>query len=194
VEVLMKLQFLKLRSRITPTIWFISVVIFALFLTFVLPQVSNKSYEITQTTESPDGSFFYTPEKLYDVAEAYGEAGRSYYIKERFSFDLIWPLVYWFFLITSITILYRSVTNGKWLFLSLLPSFGVIFDYLENFATSLIMFFYPRSFSLFAWCAPFFTSIKWSLIYVSFLVIIIGCLLQVIPFGKKVFNDLNHKA
>ncbi|QHA91440.1 hypothetical protein [Bacillus sp. N1-1] len=45
----MKLQFLKLRSRITPTIWFISVVIFALFLTFVLPQVSNKSYEITQT-------------------------------------------------------------------------------------------------------------------------------------------------
>ncbi|MCA0989830.1 hypothetical protein [Pseudalkalibacillus hwajinpoensis] len=190
----MKSLFLKLRSRLTLTIWFISVVIFALFLTFVLPQVSNKSYEVTQTTQSPDGSFFYTPEKLYEVAEAYGEAGRSYYIKERFTFDLIWPIVYWFFLIATLTILYRSVTNGKWLFISLLPSLGVIFDYLENIATSLIMYFYPQTLSFIGWCAPFFTSIKWSLIYVSFFVIVIGCFLQVVQFGKKVYYDFTHKA
>ncbi|MGE6204929.1 hypothetical protein [Guptibacillus hwajinpoensis] len=175
----------KLSSRMTPTIWFLSVVIFALFLAFILPEVSERSYEVTQTSDSPDGSFFYTPEKLYTVAEQYGESGRSYYIKERFSFDIIWPLVYWFFLTTSITVLFRSISNEKWLLLNLLPSFGVLFDYLENISTSAVMYFYPTTFPFISWAAPFFTSIKWSCIYASFLLILIGGLLRFILIAKK---------
>ncbi|MBF0708056.1 hypothetical protein IQ283_15765 [Alkalihalobacillus hwajinpoensis] len=175
----------KLNSRLTPSIWFLSVVIFALFLAFILPEVSERSYEATGTSDSPDGSFFYTPEKLYSVAEQYGESGRSYYIKERFSFDIIWPLVYWFFLTTSITVLFRSISNEKWLLLNLLPAFGVLFDYLENISTSAVMYSYPTTFPFISWSAPFLTSIKWSCIYASFLLILIGGLLRFIRVGKK---------
>ena len=133
----------KLSSRIRPSMWFLSVVFFALFLIFILPEISDRSYKVTQTSDSPDDSFFYTPDKLYRVAEQQGESGRSYYIKERFSFDIIWPLVYWFFLTTSIIVLYQSTSKEKWQLLNLLPSFVVLFDYLENLSTSAVMFFYP---------------------------------------------------
>ncbi|WLR59387.1 hypothetical protein [Guptibacillus hwajinpoensis] len=182
----------KLSSRFTPSIWFLSVVIFALFLAFILPEVSERSYKVTGTSDSPDGSFFYTTEKLFSVAEQYGESGRSYYIKERFSFDIIWPLVYWFFLTTSITVLFRSVSNEKWLFLNLLPSIGVLFDYLENISTSAVMYFYPTTFPFISWAAPFFTSIKWSCIYVSFSLILIGGLLRFIRVSKKLVSKFKN--
>ena len=36
-------------------------------------------------------------------AEAFGPAGRQAYIEARLTFDVIWPLVYAFFLITTIS-------------------------------------------------------------------------------------------
>ncbi|WP_226658676.1 hypothetical protein [Pseudalkalibacillus hwajinpoensis] len=183
----------KLSSRLTPSIWFLSVVIFALFLVFILPEVSDRSYEVTQTRDSPDGSFFYTPETLYRIAEQYGESGRSYYIKERFSFDVIWPLVYWFFLTTSITVLYRSIISEKSLLLNLLPSFGVLFDYLENLSTSAVMVFYPSKVPVISWAAPFFTSIKWACIYASFVLIMIGVLLQSILTCRKIVYKVKNR-
>lgn len=182
----------KLSSRLTPGMCFLSVIIFALFLIFILPEVSDRSYQVTKTSDSPDGSFFYTPEKLYHVAEQYGESGRSYYIKERFSFDVIWPLVYWFFLTTSITVLYRSL-NTKWQLLNLLPSFGVLFDYLENLSTSAVMYFYPSKIPFIPWAASFFTSIKWSCIYASFILILVGLLWQIILISRKFVYKVKNR-
>lgn len=183
----------KLSSHLTPGMCFLSVIIFALFLIFILPEVSDRSYEVTQTSDSPDGSFFYTPKKLYSVAEQYGESGRSYYIKERFSFDVIWPLVYWFFLTASLTVLYQSITSAKWQLLNLLPFFGVLFDYLENLSTSAVMFFYPNKVPVISWTAPFFTSIKWVCIYASFVLIIIGVIWQIILTFRKIVYKVKNR-
>ena len=68
--------------------------IFVLFTALVLPGRSTRAQVETRAAGSPDMSFFYTSDELYQMAEAYGQAGREAYIRARFTFDLIWPLVY----------------------------------------------------------------------------------------------------
>ncbi len=145
----------------------ISFIIFALFMIAVLPNVSETTKEITGTNISPDTSFFYTSQKLYEIAESYGEVGRAYYIRSRFTFDIIWPIVYLFFLVTMITFLFKGS-------LHLIPFIGVLFDYLENLGASYVMFRYPLDTGFIATITPMFTLLKWIFIYISFGLILAG--------------------
>ena len=80
-----------------------ALLIFLLFSALVLPQQATKAEKETGSPDSPDMSFFYSPSDLYEMAEAYGEQGRKAYVEARFTFDLIWPLVYTLFLATAIS-------------------------------------------------------------------------------------------
>ena len=42
----------------------------------------------------------YSTSDLYEMAQSYGADGRGLYVKARFTFDLVWPLVYTLFLVT----------------------------------------------------------------------------------------------
>lgn len=75
-----------------------TLVIFLLFTALVLPDQASRTQAYTETAGSPDMSFYYTADDLYQMAEAYGENGREAYVSARFTFDLIWPMVYMIFL------------------------------------------------------------------------------------------------
>lgn len=160
----------------------LSTILFFGFLLFVLPEMSERSKLVTGTGLSPDTLFFYTPQKLYEIAEVYGEEGRSYYIKTRFSFDIVWPIAYFFFLITTSSAVLRSF---KWKHLNLAPFFGMLFDYFENISASIVMLRYPQPTVFVANIAPFFTSLKWLFIYFSFAVLAIG---SVVILWRKLSN------
>ena len=81
----------------------IALVIFLLFTALVLPRQASSAASTAGDAGSPDMSFFYSPRDLYGMAEAYGSQGRVDYVRARFTFDLIWPLVYTFFLATAIS-------------------------------------------------------------------------------------------
>ena len=83
------------------------LVIFLLFTALVLPKGSSQAALETNASGSPDLSLFYSVDKLYQMADAYGETGRDAYIRARFTFDLIWPLVYTLFLATAISWVYQ---------------------------------------------------------------------------------------
>jgi hypothetical protein len=121
-------------------------------------------------------SFYYTGEELYQLAETYGEDGRAAYIHARFTFDLIWPLVYMLFLTTVISWLFRKAfaPQSSWQLWNLVPLFGVLLDYLENGATSLVMARYPAPSSLIAALAPVFTMLKWVFVGGSFVLLLVG--------------------
>ena len=76
-----------------------ALLIFLLFTALVLPRQAAKSEHETGSAVSPDTSIFYSPAGLYQIAKSYGEEGRRAYIRARFTFDLVWPLVYTLFLI-----------------------------------------------------------------------------------------------
>jgi hypothetical protein len=151
-----------------------------------LPNQSSQSDYPEERIGSPDLSFYYSPTQLYEMAEVYGVDGRSQYIRTRFTFDIFWPIIYGFFLITTISWIFSRVFNSESLFqyANLLPIFGVLFDYLENLSTSLVMYRYPaRSFGIDV-LASLFTTTKW--IFISGAFIILG--FELIYWGIKYFR------
>ena len=153
----------------------LAIVVFILFMIFVLPDQAQKADEYARGNGSPDTSFLYTPERLFELAEVYGEEGRQAYVRARFTFDLVFPLVYVFFLASTISwLLQNSLTrDNPWRRLNLAPVIGGLFDLLENTSTSLVMAGYPERRLWAAQVAPIMTLIKWVFVYGSFAILLV---------------------
>jgi hypothetical protein len=151
----------------------VGLIIFLLFSALVLPQQATKAEMETGSSDSPDMSFFYSPSDLYEMAEAYGERGRDAYVRARFTFDLIWPLVYTLFLATAISwVLGRAFApDSRWQRANLAPLMGALFDYLENLSTSLVMLRFPDQTLVVDLLAPAFTALKWTFLGASFVLL-----------------------
>lgn len=167
-----------------------ALVIFLLFTALVLPNQSSKASPEARAVGSPDMSFFYTANDLHRMAEAYGQAGREGYIQARFSFDLIWPLVYTVFLCTSISWVYGKAfdAGSLWQRMNLVPLLAIMFDYLENISTSLVMLQFPNRLPLVAMLSPVFTMGKWILVTGSFALLVAGLVVGVWRWFKGRFR------
>ena len=153
-----------------------AVVIFVLFTALVLPGQASSAESDGGGAGSPDLSFFYTAEDLYRMAEAYGEEGRQSYVRVRFTFDLIWPLVYTVFLATATSWVYRRAfaPEALWQRVNIVPVLGALLDLLENISTSVVMIRYPSPTAVVDMLAPVFTMVKWVLVGTSFVLLIVG--------------------
>lgn len=154
----------------------LGVTVFVLFTVLVLPVESARMDAYSQGLGSPDTSLFYNGEKLLQMAEVYGEAGRSAFLTARWGFDLAFPLIYTFFFITSTSFLFKKGlgSNSNLLPFNLIPLLGLFFDLAENTATSLVMAAYPLRNSWGLFLAPVFTPLKWIFVAISMLLLIIG--------------------
>jgi hypothetical protein len=161
--------------------------VFLLFISFVLPTQANDTGRTNQDSGSPDMSFYYTTSELYKMAANYGEEGRAAYIRARFTFDLIWPLVYMGFLCTSISWIFKQISlqDSRWGILNITPLLGMIFDYFENISTSIVMYRYPMPTDVFAGIAPFMTAVKWLFVSGSFVILSIGVIIYIWQFIRK---------
>jgi len=153
----------------------LALAVFVLFMVFVLPAESRRAGEDSGGAGSPDTSLFYTPADLYRMAESYGEAGRSAYVRARFTFDLVWPAVYTFFLATAISWLCRKTfaADSLWQRANLAPLLAAILDLLENLSTSLVMIRYPARTAVVDILAPVFTVTKWVFVGGSFVFLLV---------------------
>jgi hypothetical protein len=163
------------------------VLIFLLFSVLVLPRQSPQTENDLSEVGSPDLSFYYSADDLYRMADAYGETGRTAYIQARFTFDVIWPIVYTLFLSTSISWVYaRSIEpESRLQRANLVPVLGMLCDYLENVSTSLVMWRYPAQTPVIDWLAPVFTALKWILISGSFLLLLGGLVVGTVRWFIK---------
>jgi hypothetical protein len=156
-----------------------ALVIFLLFTSFVLPKQAQKADAYGGDVGSPDASFFYAKADLYKMAEAYGESGRAAYIRTRWTFDVIWPLVYLFFLATSLSwTLARLPEANRWRLLNLFPALGWLFDLLENIAATTVMIRYPQPTPMIDSLTPILTLVKWFFVNGSFVVLLIACVIE----------------
>lgn len=165
-----------------------AVVIFLLFTALVLPAQSAKANTTAGDAGSPDTSFFYSVTDLYRMAEAYGPEGRTAYIRVRFTFDLIWPVVYTLFLTTTISWVYARIspTGSRWRWLNLTPVIGALLDYLENISTSLVMARYPAHTPVVDFLAPLFTTAKWAFVGGSMVILVIGLGVGLWQWGRRI--------
>ena len=161
------------QSWSTPVTAGLAAAVFLSFLVFFLPRQASRSEAVLGDQPSPDTSLIYSGEELYGLAKTYGEQGRAYYIQARFTFDLVFPLAYAIFLTIWISLALKriSLQAAAWDLVNLLPAAGMLFDFLENISTSVVMTAYPQRAPFFQATAPAFTLIKWIFVYGSFAVL-----------------------
>lgn len=167
----------------------ISLLVMVGFMIFVLPAQASDAASESGSERSPDTSFLYSPDDLYQMAEDYGENGRRAYIRARWTFDLVFPLVYTAFLTFGISWFVQRLSGWgeAWKLTALLPLLGGIFDLLENSATSLAMAAYPARPGWILLSASIFTPVKWVFVSASFIpyfIFALAWLVQKIQ-GKK---------
>ena len=151
----------------------IAILGFLIFTATVLPSQAAQAEAESGGAPSPDTSLIYRPSELYAMAEAYGPEGRAAYIRARFTFDLVWPVVYGIFLATTISWLARQAfaEGSRWRLLNLVPVIGVGLDYLENITAALVVGRYPARTPVVDLLAPLFTFTKWIFVGGSFAVL-----------------------
>lgn len=164
-----------------------AMIIFVLFAAFVLPRESAKSEAYSAEMGSPDTSLYYTPQRLYRIAEAYGPDGRQAYIRARWTFDVAFPFVYGFFLTTTISWVFKraNLTGKIWSKVNLIPVAGVLFDFLENASTSIVMGRYPEPTAVIDVMAGILTSIKWLFVSGSFVILFLGMIFTIFQRRRK---------
>lgn len=169
-----------LRKYVTWSIIGFTTLVFILFILLILPKVSAYTAVAIGGQGSPDTEFLYTGKVLYKIAASYGAEGRRLYILIRWTFDLVWPLVYGAFLTTlliGLTEHFSSEIIGK----SYLLAIGaVFFDYLENTCLTIVMALYPRALITFGSITAYVSLIKWVLLSGAFIAVIITALTQLI--------------
>lgn len=153
-----------------------ALLIFILFSALTLPGQNRIAETYSQGSGSPDTSLFYSGKELYDMAGMYGGDGRAAYLKARWTFDLAFPVVYAFFLLSTISwMLNRLIPSGSgWRLLNLVPLAAFVLDLLENTTTSLVMARYPIHCPPGELLAPLFTPLKWLAVGGSFLLLLVG--------------------
>jgi hypothetical protein len=164
----------------------ITALVFLVFTAFVLPNQSAQADAFGKGMGTVDTSFVYSVSDLFRVAEGLGEEGRAQYVRARWTFDLIWPLVYTAFLATAVSYLLDKAFShqGDWHLLNLIPVVGMLFDYLENIAASGVMMAYPDKLTWLALLSSWFTPVKWVAIGDSFTLVAIGLIAWVINSRK----------
>lgn len=167
-------------KRINWKVVIISGILFVLFIAVVLPNVSAYTEEVVGGLGSPDTSFFYSGADLYRIAESYGEDGRSNYVLLRWTFDVVWPLVYLFFLFSLSVQLSKSFRSNWLKQIHWIPILATVFDFLENIFITIVMVMFPVKILWLGNIAAISTLAKWVLLYASFALISVLLLVHII--------------
>jgi len=175
-------QLFKLKLNIHHVL--ITVLIFTVFSATILPSEAIRGIE-AGLTESIDTSILYSVEDLYSIIDGYSRQVRLAYIYQRFTFDLIWPIVYGLFIVVTTLYLLIKINLKRLNRLIYFPLAAVIFDFLENISVSILMFIYPFRINALAMLASIFTTIKWVTLSYSFIQIIMLLVVLIIIKIKK---------
>lgn len=147
-----------------------------LFVAFILPNTEARLKAASGGVGPIDLQFFYTPEKVYSMIDAYGATGRAFYRTFELTGDIIYPIIYTLFFSLLLTWLFRRGFAGdsRWQRLTVLPVGALLFDLLENSCIVTMLSIYPTTPTLLAWLATSFTMIKWSFAIVTLLLLLAG--------------------
>ena len=123
-----------------------------------------------------DMEFNYSPDRAYQVLQAYGADGRAFYASTFVIIDFFTPILMNLFLAMTISILFRQVflPDSPLQRLNLLPIIAMIGDYLENLGIVLMIRSYPDQLIGLARFAAFSTNLKFVFTIASGVCILAG--------------------
>jgi len=164
-----------------------STVIFFVFTATALPAQARKSETYAAGGPTPDTSLFYSANDIYAWASAFGPDGRDQYVQARYTFDLVWPLIYALLLVAVITWLLGTFLKpgDKWRRLNLVPFAPLLFDYAENISASIVITRYPATTPVLADVVTVFTTAKWVTLSASFALLVVIAVVAFVRRGTR---------
>lgn len=125
----------------------VTTLLFIYFMVSVLPEQSAAASAWSPKGATFDTVFFYSPDTATRMAGVWTQEGRLSYIFARWSFDLVWPVVYgafvyaaWLFSLWRLSPSARAGSGrspaSRFAWIALL---GPAFDYAENIAATLLL-------------------------------------------------------
>lgn len=142
-----------------------AIVLFVIAMIFFLPMMDKANGEL----ETPDSDFWYDAKRLSEIRLSYDDEQAKNYVETRWTYDVVWPIVYGFFMFSTIRYMTQSLKKRNIVsILRVLPFVAVFFDFIENTMCSL--FFLDISSSLTGRIAPLASGLKWSSIFLVFIV------------------------
>lgn len=142
-------------------------ILLLLVINLIFPAIIFPLFQGNPDNIPLDLQFSYTPEKAYQLlAQFSAEDLKTYQIIEL-TVDIVYPLLYGFFLSLLI---FKFRKNSL---LVLIPLLAIVADLFENTGIALLISSLPKQLHTVASITSFFSSLKWSLIFISFLLILI---------------------
>lgn len=163
-----------------------------LFNAAILPSQQAKIEAASGGVGPIDLQLFYTPEKVYSMIAAYGEAGRASYRTVELTIDIIYPVVYTLFFALLITWLFQRgfAPDSRMQSLNVVPLGAWLFDLFENLGIVSMLSIYPSTPAMLAWITAIFTLVKWLFAGATIILILIG-LAMALKNGFKKQDALN---
>jgi hypothetical protein len=143
----------------------VSWIIFLFFLITILPWVSSLS-QGAGLLDSIDTNFSFNASTIYSIIKSYGDEGRIFYIIQRWTFDLIWPIVYAIPL--YLTLIRFPISNWKYL-----PLSAMGFDYVENIIFTILVILFPTRIEWLASIGVLISLVKWITLSLSMVLAIL---------------------
>jgi len=159
----------KIYTKANGPLTLVSLVIFGLFMALVLPYVAGLT---EQFGDGPDTMLQFNLCPYYNAREDYGIEGRNLYITLRWTFDIIWPLVYTFFYVMTIGYIGKKVNYKLGAKLLFVPLLAIVFDLLENTFATIFMASYPNDIHWAVHLLIISSTAKWIFVGLSFVVIL----------------------
>ncbi len=127
-----------------------------------------------------DLQFAYTPERAYELIHSYDEDTRHSYMIGEMTMDVAYPIVYTLFLSLTFVLLFPSREK-----IALIPYIIFIADMFENTGIITMLYHYPSELYTIAVITSVFSTIKWSVVLVCFVILIVGLIRAIIKKIKK---------
>jgi len=152
----------------------LAVVIYAFYLTSVMPAQSIASQVYAGSWGGPDRHFYYTPDELYAQVATWGASGRQQYIRFRLGLDIGFALTYAAFLITITSVAARRAWPGvaRRRRLALVALVPMACDLLENALGIGLVAAFPARLDAVAWLTTSVTALKWVSLVAAHLVMV----------------------
>lgn len=114
-----------------------------------------------------DLHFSYSPDEAYQVLAQFSTDELRRYMMTELTVDVFYPVAYALLLSFLLFKLSQKVA------ISMVPIAVLVFDYLENLGIVTMIQYYPQKLSNVATITSLFTSLKWSLVVLSVILIIL---------------------
>lgn len=162
------------------------------FNAVILPNQQAKIEAASGGVGPIDLQLFYTPEKVYSMVAAYGEAGRASYRTFELTGDIVYPIVYTLFFALLVTWLFQRgfSRDSRMQSLNVVPLGAWLFDLFENLGIVSMLSIYPSTPAVLAWITAIFTLVKWLFAGATIILILIG-LAMALKNGFKKQGALN---